>query len=96
MCSLAQVEKKTYLCVVKRNGEIFRFLITETSPSVIYYEGLPDDNGFRERLLSISSMDDSKVFPCAEVKRLTSEVVNPLFVTAKSYTRVYGEENPKL
>ena len=95
MCSNAQVEKKTYLCVEKRNGEIFRFLITETSPSVIYYEGLPDDNGLRERFLSISSMDDSKVFPCAEVKRLTSEVVNPLFVTAKSYTRVYGEENPK-
>jgi hypothetical protein len=95
ICSKAQVEKKTYLCVEKTNGEIIRFLITESSPSVIYYEGLPDDNGFRERLLSINSKNDSKVFPCAEVKRLTSEVVNPVVVTAKNCTRVYGDENPK-
>jgi hypothetical protein len=76
----AQVEKKAYLCIEKRDGEIVKLPITENSPEVHYIMGLPDANGHRDRGLEIRYIDRSVSLLCDEVKRLTTtiEVTNAL------------------
>ena len=79
----AQVEKKAYLCIEKRDGEIVKLPITENTPEVHYIMGLPDANGHRDRCLEIRYTDSSVSLLCDEVKRLTTtievtDVVEPL------------------
>ena len=82
------------MVVEKTDGTEIVFRITDDYPVLQYIYGGEDG----VNTLKVQTVNGETYIPCPDVKRLFTRVAEnipePSTVTAKSYTREYGEENP--
>ena len=92
LCSMAQAEKKPYLCIEKTDGNVIKVPITETAP-VLYYANSTDSHGQKVRCLLL--VNEGYVYtyiPCREIKQLTTtfeEESGVEAITAEALSDVY-------
>ena len=92
LCSMAQAEKKPYLCIEKTDGNVIKVPITETSPD-LWYSNETDSQGQMVRcLLVVTEDEEDMIIPCIEVKQLTTtfeEESGVEAITAEALSDVY-------